>query len=234
MIKAIALDDEPLALKIIENFCKDSEHVQLEKTFSKPNDALKYINNFPVDLLFLDIQMPSISGIDFFKSIDKEIMVIFTTAFSEYAVEGFNLNAVDFLLKPFTLDRFQQAVNKAWEFYSYTNSSEKTKQPYLFIRADYSLVKIKLTDIIYLEGLNDYVKFHLDGQKPVVARITLKNLSERLSSADFVRIHRSYIVPVNRISHIRNRMIYIHVEDRMIELPIGRSYEDDVYRIFEP
>jgi len=232
MIKAIALDDEPLALKIIENFCNESEHIQLEKIFSKPNDALKYINNFPVDLIFLDIQMPSISGIDFFKSIEKEIMVIFTTAFSEYAVEGFNLNAVDFLLKPFTLERFQQAVGKAHEFYTYTNSTEKTKQPYIFIRADYSLVKIKLTDIIYLEGLNDYVKFHLEGQKPVVARITLKNLSERLSSSDFIRVHRSYILPLTRISHIRNRMIFIHAEDKMIELPIGRSYEDDVHKMF--
>ncbi len=232
MIKAIALDDEPLALKIIENFSSQSDQISLEKTFSKPNDALKYINNFPVDLIFLDIQMPSISGIDFFKSIDKDIMVIFTTAFSEYAVEGFNLNAIDFLLKPFTQERFQQAVAKAFEFYNYTNSTEKTKQPYIFIRADYSLVKIKLTDIIYLEGLNDYVKFHLENQKPVVARITLKNLSERLSSVDFIRVHRSYILPVNRISHIRNRMIFIHSDDKMIELPIGRSYEDEVYKIF--
>jgi DNA-binding LytR/AlgR family response regulator len=232
MIKAIALDDEPLALKIIENFCSESQGIQLEKTFSKPNDAAKYINNFPVDLLFLDIQMPSISGIDFFKSIEKDIMVIFTTAYSEYAVEGFNLNAVDFLLKPFTIERFQQALAKAQEFYTYTNSAEKTKQPYIFIRADYSLVKIKLTDINYLEGLNDYVKFHLDGQRPVVARITLKNLSERLSSTDFIRVHRSYIIPVSRISHIRNRMIYIHSDDKMIELPIGRSYEEEVHKLF--
>jgi DNA-binding LytR/AlgR family response regulator len=232
MIKAIALDDEPLALKIIETFCGQSETIQLEKTFSKPNDALKYINNFPVDLIFLDIQMPSVSGIDFFKSIDKEIMVIFTTAYSEYAVEGFNLNAVDFLLKPFTQERFDQAVAKANEYYSYINNTENTKQPYIFIRADYSLVKIKLTDIIYLEGLNDYVKFHLDNQKPVVARITLKNLSERLSHTDFIRVHRSYILPVDKISHIRNRMIFIHSDDKMIELPIGRSYEDEVFKLF--
>ncbi len=232
MIKAIALDDEPLALKIIENFCEQTDIIKLEKTFSKPNDALKYINNFPVDLIFLDIQMPSVTGIDFFKSLDKELMVIFTTAYSEYAVEGFNLNAVDFLLKPFTLERFQQAVAKANEYVNYINNTEKTKQPYLFIRADYSLVKIKLTDIIYLEGLNDYVKFHLENQKPVVARITLKNLSERLASTDFIRIHRSYIVPVGRISHIRNRMLYIAYDDKMIELPIGRSYEDEVYKMF--
>ena len=150
MIKAIALDDEPLALNIIENFCQQSDNIQLEKTFSKPIDAIKYINNFPVDLIFLDIQMPSISGIDLFKSLEKEVMVIFTTAYSEYAVEGFNLNAIDFLLKPFTIERFQQAVGKANEYYNYINTNETTKQPYLFIRADYSLVKIKLSDIIYL------------------------------------------------------------------------------------
>lgn len=234
MIKAIALDDEPLALNIIENFCLQSDNVQLEKTFSKPVDAIKYINNFPVDLIFLDIQMPSISGIDLFKSLEKDIMVIFTTAYSEYAVEGFNLNAVDFLLKPFTIERFQQALAKANEYYNYVNNTETTKQPYLFIRADYSLVKIKLSDIIYLEGLNDYVKFHLENQKPVVARITLKNLSERLSGTDFRRVHRSYIVPVSRISHIRNRMIYLHTSDKMVELPIGRSYEDEVYKMFHP
>jgi DNA-binding LytR/AlgR family response regulator len=232
MIKAIALDDEPLALNIIENFCLQSDNIQLEKTFSKPVDAIKYINNFPVDLIFLDIQMPSISGIDLFKSLDKDIMVIFTTAYSEYAVEGFNLNAVDFLLKPFTLERFQQAVAKANDYYNYLNNTETAKQPYLFIRADYSLVKIKLSDIIYLEGLNDYVKFHLENQKPVVARITLKNLSERLLGTDFRRVHRSYIVPVARISHIRNRMIYLHTTDKMVELPIGRSYEDEVYKMF--
>lgn len=234
MIKAIALDDEPLALNIIENFCSQSDNIQLEKTFSKPVDAVKYINNFPVDLIFLDIQMPSISGIDLLKSLEKDIMVIFTTAYSEYAVEGFNLNAVDFLLKPFTLERFQQAVAKANDYYNYVNNTETTKQPYLFIRADYSLVKIKLSDIIYLEGLNDYVKFHLENQKPVVARITLKNLSERLSGTDFRRVHRSYIVPVSRISHIRNRMIYLHTSDKMVELPIGRSYEDEVYKMFQP
>ncbi len=128
MIKAIAIDDEPLALKIIENFCMDAPNIQLEKTFSKPTDALKYINNFPVDLLFLDIQMPSISGIDFYKNLNQDMMVIFTTAYSEYAVDGFNLNAIDFLLKPFTMERFLQAVNKAEDFYSYAHSKENVNK----------------------------------------------------------------------------------------------------------
>jgi DNA-binding LytR/AlgR family response regulator len=232
MIKAIAIDDEPLALKIIESFCAESEQISLEKTFSKSTDALKYISNFPVDLIFLDIQMPSISGIDFYKSLNRDMMVIFTTAYSEYAVDGFNLNAVDFLLKPFTLERFQQAVAKADDFFNYNNGADQSKHPYLFIRADYSLIKINISDILYVESLNDYLKFHLENQKPIVARMTLKNLLEKLSHSDFVRSHRSYIVPVKRILQIKNKMIYISHEGKMIELPIGKSYEEDVAKFF--
>lgn len=234
MIKAIAIDDEPPALKIIETFCAQNEHVQLEKVFSKPNDALKYINNYPVDLIFLDIQMPSMSGIDLYKSLETEAMVIFTTAYSEYAVEGFNLNAVDFLLKPFTLDRFNQAVNKASDYYNHINNDEKTRQPFLFIRADYSLIKININDIIYLEGLNDYVKFHLENQKPVIARMTLKMLVDRLPSNEFIRAHRSYIVPIKKINFIRNRVIHIFENDKDIEIPIGKSYEDEVLKVCKP
>ncbi|MEZ5046989.1 MAG: LytTR family DNA-binding domain-containing protein [Chitinophagaceae bacterium] len=231
MIKAIAIDDEPLALKVIESLCKENTLVSLEKTFSKPNDALKYINNFPVDLIFLDIHMPSISGIDFYKNLDKNIMVIFTTAFSEYAVEGFNLNAVDYLVKPITEDRFQQAVSKAHDFFSYNAQTESPKHNFIYIRADYSLLKINYTDIIYVEGLNDYVKFHLQDLKPIVARMTLKNLADRLPDSEFVRVHRSYIVPTSRINAIRNKHIFIYNEGKSIEIPIGKSYEEDVYKI---
>ena len=143
MIKAIALDDEPLALKIIETFCADIDFMELEKTFSKPNEALKHINKFPVDLIFLDIQMPSINGIDFYKSLDKNVMVIFTTAFPEYAVDGFELNAVDYLMKPFSFERFTQSVNKAKEYFNFLNSSSAgTAQNHFFIRADYKLIKV--------------------------------------------------------------------------------------------
>ena len=234
MIKAIAIDDEPPALKIIETFCSQSENIQLEKTFSKPNDALKYINNYPVDLIFLDIQMPSISGIDFYKSLETDAMVIFTTAYSEYAVEGFNLNAIDFLLKPFTQERFNQAVAKAYDYHNHLNNDDKARQPFLFIRADYSLIKININDIIYLEGLNDYVKFHLENQKPIIARMTLKMLVDRLPSAEFIRAHRSYIVPIKKISYIRNRIIHLNENDKDIEIPIRKSYEDDVLSVCKP
>lgn len=231
MMKAIALDDEPLALTVIDSFCEQSDKVQLVKSFLKPNDALRYIENFPVDLIFLDIQMPSVSGIDFFRDLKRDIMVIFTTAHSEYAIEGFNLNAVDYLLKPFTLERFNQAVLKAHEFYNYTNNASNTKQPYIYIRADYSLLKIDLQDIIYIEGLNDYLRIHLRNQKPVVARMTLKALYEKLPANDFLRVHRSYIVSMLSILKISGKIMHIKVNDHVVQLQIGKSYEDEVYRV---
>jgi DNA-binding LytR/AlgR family response regulator len=231
MIKAIALDDEPLALNIIDSFCQQSDKVQLVKTFLKPNDAIKYIENFPVDLIFLDIQMPSISGIDFFKTLNRDVMVIFTTAYTEYAIEGFNLNAVDYLLKPFTLERFHQAVSKAQEYHNFVTNAGNTKQPFIYIRADYSLLKIDLADIIYVEGLNDYLRIHLRNQKPVVARMTLKALQEKLPSNDFLRVHRSYIVSMLSILKIASKMIHIKVNDQVVQLQIGKSYEEEVYRV---
>jgi len=231
MIKAIALDDEPLALEIIDSFCQQSDKVQLVKTFLKPNDAIKYIENFPVDLLFLDIQMPSISGIDFFRNLNRDVMVIFTTAYTEYAIEGFNLNAIDYLLKPFTYERFQQATTKAQEYYNFITNAGNVKQPFIYIRADYSLLKIDIQHIIYIEGLNDYLRIHLRNQKPVVARMTLKALIEKLPANDFLRVHRSYIVSLTSILKIAAKMIYIKVNDSVVPLQIGKSYEEEVYRV---
>ena len=128
MIKAVAIDDELPALKVIENFCGKTDLVSLEKTFNKPNEALKFINKFPVDLLFLDIDMPALKGTELYRSLKQKTMAIFTTAYSEYAVEGFNLNAIDYLLKPFTYERFMQAVSKAGEYYNYIHKQQKSKE----------------------------------------------------------------------------------------------------------
>lgn len=228
MIKAIAIDDEPPALQLIETFCSRTEEILLEKTFTNPDEALKYLRKFPVDLLFLDIQMPSVNGIDFYKSVKQDTMVIFTTAFSEYAVEGFNLSAVDYLLKPFTYKRFQQAVAKAVEYYNFKNQQQSEEQKYIFIRADYSLLKIAIADIIYIEGLDDYLKIHLENKTPVVARMTMKAMTEKLPAKDFIRVHRSYIVPLSRINSVRNKTIYIGEE----EIPLGSSYEENFVKVF--
>jgi DNA-binding LytR/AlgR family response regulator len=221
MITAIALDDEPPALKVVESFAAQVEFIELVKTFTSPEEALKHLNKFPVDLLFLDIRMPSVNGFQFRKYVPHDLMVIFTTAYSEYAVEGFNVNAVDYLLKPFTFDRFLQAANKAHDFYKFLHQHESAMEQFIFIRADYSLVKIMLKDILLIEGLDDYLKIHLLGRKPLVARMTMKAIIEKLPSKDFVRVHRSFIIPLIRIEKVRNRMIYIGQN----EIPIGNSYE---------
>jgi len=212
----------------VENFCSRTDMVSLAKSFTNPDEALKYLNKFPVDLLFLDIRMPSVSGIQFHKLIPKDIMVIFTTAYSEYAVEGFNVNAVDYLLKPFTYDRFLQAVNKANDFYNFYHRQESALQQFIFIRADYSLIKIMLEDILYVEGLDDYLKIFLKDRKPVVARLTMKGMLEKLPASDFVRVHRSFIVPVKRIERLRNKSLLVAGR----EIPVGSSYEEDFKKVF--
>jgi DNA-binding LytR/AlgR family response regulator len=229
MINAIAVDDEPPALSIIENFCQRIDFIKLQKTFTGPNEALKYLRKFPVSLMFLDIQMPSLTGIEMYKSVQQDTMVIFTTAFSDYAVEGFNLNAIDYLLKPFTFERFLKAANKAKDFYSYSRPVSQEQQ-YILIRADYSLVKVNLADIICIEGLDDYLKIYIMNQKTLVARMTMKSMAEKLPDRDFVRVHRSFIVPLKRISSVRNKTIY--VDDK--EIPIGSSYEEAFLKLFHP
>lgn len=219
MIKAIALDDEPPALEVIENFCAKSGVVNLVKTFTKSEDALKYLKKYPVDLLFLDINMPSITGIDFYKKIPHKAMVIFTTAYSEYAVEGFTLSATDYLLKPFSFSRFEQAIEKATT--QWKQNHQNPEQQYLFIRADYSLKKIILSDILFIEGLDDYLKIHIQNQKTIVARMTMKALLQKLPEREFSRVHRSFIVSISKIEKVRNKIIYINEE----EIPISASYE---------
>jgi DNA-binding LytR/AlgR family response regulator len=219
MIKAIALDDEPLALEILQNLCIDIEYVDLQKTFTKSEEAFKYLRKFPVDLLFLDINMPSISGLDFYKKLPHKTMVIFTTAYSEYAVEGFTLNATDYLLKPISFSRFQQAMEKA--FQQWKTQNQNLEQQYLFIRADYSLIKILFSDILYIEGLDDYLKIHIQNQKTIVARMTLKAILQKLPVAEFIRVHRSFIISISKVEKIRNKVIHIE----QAEIPISASYE---------
>jgi DNA-binding LytR/AlgR family response regulator len=218
-MKAIALDDEPPALEILQSFCTDITYIDLRKTFTKSEDAFKYLKKYPVDVLFLDINMPAISGIDFYKKLPHKTMVIFTTAYSEYAVEGFALSATDYLLKPFSFSRFQQAVAKAFAQWKLQN--QNPEQQYLFIRADYSLIKILFSDILFIESLDDYLKIYIQNQKTVVARMTLKAILQKLPVPEFIRVHRSYIVPISKIEKVRNKIIYINQQ----EIPVSVSYE---------
>ena len=228
MIKAIAIDDEPLPLEILEAYCREVEFIQLEKVFTQTQEAKNYLQKFPVDLLFLDIHMPAVSGIDFYKSLEQNTMVIFTTAHSQYALEGFNLSAVDYLLKPYSFDRFLVAANKANDYYHFTHNVTSQKSNYIFIRSEYNLLKISLDDILYIEGLADYLKIHLAGRKPVITRMTMKSIVEKLP-ADFVRVHRSFIVPMSRVEGVRNKTITLSG----VQIPIGSSYLEDFERAFK-
>jgi len=230
MITAIAIDDEPPALKVIEAFCREVGFMDLQKTFTRTDEAARHLKKFPVDLMFLDIQMPSISGIDFYRNIEQNTMVIFTTAYSEYAVEGFNLSAIDYLLKPFTQERFRQAVQKANDYVGYIRQSHQNIADFLFIRADYTLHKIALDDIVFIEGLDDYIKIQLENNKPIVARMTMKAILEKLPEQHFIRVHRSFIVAIKKVSQVRNKILYLGD----VKINIGQSFEaavSDKFRI---
>lgn len=220
MIKAIALDDEILALKIIENFARRIDNLSLEKIFNIQSDAQKYLNKFPVDLIFLDINMPNKNGLDFYKNISQNTQVIFTTAYSEFAVDAFEVNAVDYLVKPFSFKRFETAVQKVKQLQE-TNNIQS-----LAIRADYKLHHILLQDIVMIEGLDDYVKIHLQNSNSIVARMSLKSIMEKLPEKDFLRVHRSYIVPLKNIKTMVNKSI--HIGEFVI--PVGDSYKDEILK----
>jgi len=227
-MKCIALDDEPWALEVLQNFASEHTALSLQNVFTSSLQAAKYLRKFPVDLIFLDIQMPDISGLDFLKSIDQSMMVIFTTAYSKYAVEAFNLQAVDYLLKPFEKDRFMQSVDKAEEYYNYIHNKSVANTNFLFVRSEYSLQKINLSDIQFIEGMDDYIKIHTQDQKPVVTRMSMKAVLEKLPNHQFLRVHRSFIVPMAKIITVRNKKIQLE----KVEIPIGVSHEEEFMKSF--
>ena len=225
MIKAIAVDDEPLALELIEAFSRKFDFLQFEKGFTKTTAALQYLQKNPVDLLFLDIKMPAMSGVAFYRALAYKPMLIFTTSFSEYALESYELDAVDYLLKPFTPDRFEKAVIKARDLYNLVHKatiSEGSK--HLMLKVDHGVVKVMLDQVLFIEGLDNYLKIHLQDQAPIVVRLTMKALMEKLNEKEFIRVHRSYIVPLKRIESVKQKMIMIAGE----EIPVGKLYEDEV------
>jgi DNA-binding LytR/AlgR family response regulator len=229
MMKAIAVDDEPLALDLIESYCKNVDFLRYERGFTGTTAALQFMKKNPVDLLFLDINMPSMSGIDFFRSLEHKPLLIFTTSYSEYALKSYELGAVDYLLKPFTFERFKKAAERANDTHNLIfNARVEEKQKFLMLKADAELVKVMLSDILFVEGLDNYLKIHLKGQTPIVIRLTMKTLMEMLNEKEFLRVHRSYIVAVNHIESIKQKIITIAGE----EIPVGKNYEDSLKTIF--
>ena len=231
-MNCLAIDDEPLALDVIEDFSRKIPFLKFNGKCTSAFEAIQLINNLQTDLIFLDINMPHLSGIDFLKSIKNPPMVIFTTAYAEFAVEGFEFSAVDYLLKPIAYERFLKAVNKAYELYSLKNKKitgvdilTESFTDFILVKVDYSTVKININDILYIEGLKDYVKIYC-GSRPILTKSTMKNIGEKLSGKNFLRVHKSYIVSISRIDSIENQRIIIG--DKRI--PVGEQYKDEFNR----
>lgn len=216
---AIAVDDEPVALDVIKHHTDKVPFVELRETFSDAFLAINYLQKHPVDLIFLDIKMPDISGIEFLKSLSKVPLIIFTTAYTEHAVQSFELDAVDYLLKPFSIARFLKACNKAQELYSLRSQKLESKTDYIFVKDGYEHVKIMLNDILYIEASGNYTQIQLI-DRLVSTRITINDLIELLPSSDFIRCHRAYIVAKNKIAKFDKNQIWI--AEKII--PIGTTF----------
>ncbi|BDX38089.1 DNA-binding response regulator [Tenuifilaceae bacterium CYCD] len=224
-LKCIIVDDEPLALDLLESYVKKTPFLELVERFVSPYQAMQYLTENQVDLVFLDIQMPGITGIELSKVIQNGPKVVFTTAYSQYALEGFKVDAIDYLVKPFNYQEFLKAANKALTWFNLVNkqSEETSDDNAIFVKSEYKLVKIEYDKIIYIEGLKDYVKIYMtDHSKPVLTLMTLKSLEERLPSTQFMRVHRSYIVNLTKINTIeRSRIVF-----GSVYIPIADGYKE--------
>jgi DNA-binding LytR/AlgR family response regulator len=237
MINAIIVDDEPLARDVLEAHLSKIPEVNLIAKCDNAIEAREVLNNNDIDLVYLDIQMPQISGIEFVKSLTNPPSIIFTTAFDNYAVEGFELSAVDYLLKPISLERFLKATNKALEKIEMQHKSQATEveltdDDFIFVKADKKLVKINFSQVLYIEGLKDYVIIKLE-DKRVITLQTMKSLEAKLPSHIFLRIHRSYIVNMNKMDAIMGNMVELKEKGQVKHLPVGKNYRDELLAIVE-
>ncbi|MGJ8736416.1 LytR/AlgR family response regulator transcription factor [Zobellia laminariae] len=214
-LSCMIVDDEPMALNLVESYVEKTPFLKLKKKCSSAIEALQFIKTETVDVLFLDIQMPDLSGLEFSKMLPKHTRVVFTTAFDEYALEGFKVEALDYLLKPFDYAEFLSAANKALEWFSLVKGNNQTsvsdKKEFLFVKSEYKQVRIKLSDVLYFEGLKDYIKIWLkDNPKAILTLMSLKSLEEELPQTEFMRVHRSFIVSLKNIEVIERSQIIIN------------------------
>lgn len=232
MIKCIAVDDEPLALDLLEDNINQVPFLQLVKRCKNAVEANEVLQKENIDLVFLDIQMPGLTGLQFLKTLSAKPMVIFITAYKKFAHEGFELDVIDYLVKPVSFERFLKAVNKASEYYNLKNSQQVNQQrDYFFVYAEYTLVKIVISDITHIEGLKDYIKIHLtSSSKLIITRLSLKAMEENLPSNKFIRTHKSFIVAVDKIKSIRNNRIKLENE----EVPLSEHYKESFFKMVDP
>jgi len=231
-MKCIAVDDEPLALQLLGDNISKVPYLEPVALCNDAFEAIKVLQHEKVDLIFVDIQMPGLSGLEFIASLENKPLVIFITAYKQYALESYDLQVVDYLVKPVSLDRFIKACNRAKEVHDLKQLKvgplPSPAVSYFFVNADYSQLKVMFADITWLEGLRDYVKIHLkNSNKPIVTRASLKAIEEQLPSRKFIRIHKSYIIAIDSIIAVRKNSVFIENQ----ELPVGETYRDDVDRL---
>jgi DNA-binding LytR/AlgR family response regulator len=226
MLDAIAIDDEPIALDVVKSLAEKIPFLSMKAFFTNAFEAAAFLHKEKIDLIFLDIKMPDISGIEFLKSIPNPPMVIFTTAYSEHAVQSFELDAIDYLLKPFSLTRFLKACNKAQEQFELRHNSNTAVPAAVFIKSGYGQVRVELNDILYAESNGNYMQFVM-ADKKITSRLTMSEAEALLPAASFMRIHRSYIVSKKHITKIEKNSVWI----QQTELPVGASYMNDIAKI---
>ncbi len=232
MLRCIAVDDEPLALELLEDNISKVPYLQLIASCSNAMEAMKVLQQQTADLIFLDIQMPGLTGLQFIQTLSNRPMIILITAYEKFALEGFNLDVVDYLVKPVALDRFVKACNKAFELFQLKNRSKETNNEvvpdYFFVSVDYSQLKVVTSDIKYIEGMKDYIKIHLkSSSKAVITRMGMKSMEEQLPNTQFIRIHKSYIVSVAFITAIRKSSVFVEQQ----ELPVSETYQESLMKL---
>jgi DNA-binding LytR/AlgR family response regulator len=234
MLKCMVIDDEPLAIQLLANHISKVSFLELTGTYTSPMDGLIAFNANPVDLIFLDIQMPQLTGIQFMKLLQNRAQVIVTSAYEEYAIEGFEHNVTDYLLKPVSLDRFYKAVEKAYNLKNPTHKLEVSKDlypatgGYIFVKVETKMVRVELNDILFIEGLKNYVSIYTNTQRIVTLQV-MKQLEEILPPNRFVRVHKSFIIALDKINSIERQEI--HIKDRII--PIGITYQEHFFKLLE-
>lgn len=241
MINVIIVDDEPLAQDVLETYIEKIPDLNLVKKCSNALEANEALRSNEIDLMFLDIQMPQLTGIDFLRSLANPPVVIFTTAYSNYAVDGFELNAIDYLLKPISLERFLKAANKAIEQIELLRKGKEGAAPvaaaasepeadFMFVKADKKLVRVYYHDVVYIEGLKDYVIIRQTDSR-IVTLQTMKSLETKLPANIFRRIHRSYIVNINKIDAVMGNMVEVQEKGQAKHLPVGKNYRDELLEL---
>ena len=229
-INCAIIDDEPLAAGLLKSYVEKTPFLNLIGTYGSALEAMKELRDTPAQLLFLDIQMPELSGIEFATILPRDTKIIFTTAFQQYAIDSYKVGALDYLMKPISYDDFLKAANKALEWFAITQRQQATATDrFLFVKSDYKLVRVSLDDILYIEGLKDYVRFYLEDGTKIMSLMNMKKLEDNLPRPEFLRTHRSYIVHMSKAQQIDRFRIVFGEE----HIPISDSYKEDLQQFFD-